>query len=110
MGVGRRFGFRESPKYVAIRTSCLAGARGGRSMSKPLRILVAALASEPGHGGAEWTVMQYVLGLRRLGHEATLANWVEGGYDMVLNTSGILPQESIASIPLRVYLDLDPGF
>ena len=79
-------------------------------MTRPLRILVAAPASEPGHGGAQWAVMQYVLGLRRLGHKAQLGNWVEGAFDVVLNTSGILPQESIAGIPVRVYLDLDPGF
>ena len=79
-------------------------------MSRPLRILIASPAAEPGHGGAEWAVWQYVLGLRRLGHEARLANWVDGEYDLVLNTSGILPAESIATIPVRVYLDLDPGF
>jgi hypothetical protein len=54
--------------------------------------------------------MQYLLGLRRLGHDAQLGNWVEGSWDVVLNTSGILPPESIAAIPVRVYLDLDPGF
>lgn len=75
-----------------------------------MRILVAAPATEPGHGGADWAVMQYVLGLRRLGHDARLASWVEGDYDLVFNTSGILPAESIAGIPVRVYLDLDPGF
>ena len=79
-------------------------------MSRSLRILVASPAAEPGHGGAEWAIWQYVLGLRRLGHEARLANSVDGVYDVVLNTSGILPPESIAAIPLRVYLDLDPAF
>ena len=79
-------------------------------MSRSLRILVASPAAEAGHGGAEWALMQYVLGLRRLGHDARLGNWVDGEWDAVLNTSGILPPQSIAAIPIRVYLDLDPGF
>ena len=37
-----------------------------------LRIVVAGMiAGEPGQGGASWAVLQYVLGLRRLGHEVT---------------------------------------
>lgn len=35
-----------------------------------MRILVSGmLAGVPGHGGATWAVLQYVLGLRRLGHD-----------------------------------------
>ncbi|MBU6276577.1 MAG: hypothetical protein KGQ61_08065 [Planctomycetes bacterium] len=41
----------------------------------PLRILVAGMvASHPGQGGAAWAVLQYVLGLRDLGHEVTLVD------------------------------------
>ena len=39
-------------------------------MTERLRIVVAGmLAGVPHHGGATWAVLQYVLGLRRLGHE-----------------------------------------
>lgn len=38
-----------------------------------LRILVGgAFARVPGQGGLDWVVLQYVLGLRRLGHEVLL--------------------------------------
>ncbi|HKO38098.1 MAG TPA: hypothetical protein VJU14_06995 [Solirubrobacterales bacterium] len=38
-----------------------------------MRILVSGMvAGEPGQGGAAWAVLQYVLGLRRLGHEVVL--------------------------------------
>jgi hypothetical protein len=40
---------------------------------RPLSIVVAGMVSgEPGQGGAAWAVLQYVLGLRALGHEVTL--------------------------------------
>ena len=64
----------------------------------------------PGHGGGDWAIQQYVLGLRRLGHEVVLSQDVDGHFDVAINTSGILAPESIAAIPIRVYLDLDPGF
>src|SRR4051794_17020197 len=38
-----------------------------------LRILLSGMvAADPGQGGATWAVLQYVLGLRRLGHHVTL--------------------------------------
>jgi hypothetical protein len=38
-----------------------------------MRIVVAGtVAGVPGQGGAAWAVLQYVLGLRRLGHEVVL--------------------------------------
>jgi len=38
-----------------------------------LRVVVAGMvAGQPGFGGASWTVLQYVLGLRRLGHDVVL--------------------------------------
>jgi hypothetical protein len=38
-----------------------------------MRVLVSGMvAGEPGQGGAAWAVLQYVLGLRRLGHEIVL--------------------------------------
>ncbi len=76
-----------------------------------MRILVAGMAAHmPGHGGADWAIQQYVLGLRRLGHDVVLSLDVEGPFDAVLNTSGMLTPSSIAPIPIRVYLDLDPAF
>ena len=43
-----------------------------------MRILVSGMiAGEPGQGGASWAVLQYLLGLRRLGHEVALAEPVE---------------------------------
>lgn len=38
-----------------------------------MKIVVAGMVSDvPGQGGASWAVLQYVLGLRRLGHEVLL--------------------------------------
>ena len=38
-----------------------------------MKIVVAGMVSDvPGQGGATWAVLQYVLGLRRLGHEVVL--------------------------------------
>jgi hypothetical protein len=43
-----------------------------------VKILVSGMvAGVPGQGGAAWAVLQYVLGLRRLGHEVTLVEQVE---------------------------------
>lgn len=124
------------------------------------------IAGDPYQGGAAWAVLQYVLGLRRLGHTVYLAEplrrasmtppqtgleasenaayfrrvvrrfglescaalvleesreTVGMSYeqlreaarhaDVLLNISGMLTDpELTASIPLRVYLDLDPAF
>jgi len=98
------------------------------------------VARNPNQGGATWAVLQYVLGLRRLGHKVLLAepidnpSWdsityfdnvcsafgVDGqivspkdelaGFDAVLNISGMLPPTTIAPIPTRIYMDLDPAF
>jgi len=43
-----------------------------------VRIIVSGMvAGEPGQGGAAWAVLQYVLGLRQLGHEVALVEPVE---------------------------------
>lgn len=43
-----------------------------------MRVLVSGMvAGEPGQGGAAWAVLQYVLGLQRLGHEVVLVEPVE---------------------------------
>jgi hypothetical protein len=114
------------------------------------------VAGDPHQGGATWAVLQYVLGLRRLGHEITVVEPVaettsgstryfadlvrafhlEGAAalllrgtrttvglqyealarraresDVLLNISGLLADEALTeTIPIRVYLDLDPGF
>jgi hypothetical protein len=122
-----------------------------------MRIVVSGmLAGDPHQGGASWAVLQYVLGLERLGHEvafiepmtATRAATVESYFrlalaeaglsramllvqeggsseawgceenrrwsmraDVLLNLAGVLTEEDLfESIPVRVYLDLDPAF
>jgi hypothetical protein len=122
-----------------------------------LRILVSGMvAGDPRQGGAAWAVVQYVAGLRRLGHEVLLVEPVdrltperraslraicaefglEGDAallvvrdgstvglayeqlvercrrtDLLLNVSGMLADPRLTEpIPVRVYLDLDPGF
>ena len=48
-------------------------------MSEPASILLSGmLAGTPGQGGATWAVLQYLLGLRRLGHDVTFVEPVEG--------------------------------
>jgi hypothetical protein len=39
-------------------------------------VVSGTVAGTPGQGGASWAVLQYVLGLRRLGHEVTLIEQV----------------------------------
>ncbi len=136
-------------------------------MPRKLRILVSGMvAGVPHQGGATWAVLQYVLGLRSLGHEVYLVESVDAnrllpaesslekstnafyfqsvvdGFgladasallvrgsrdtigmsperlartlpacDVHLNISGLLVEpEWTNRIPIRVYLDLDPGF
>jgi hypothetical protein len=129
-------------------------------------IVSGMIAADPHQGGATWAVLQYVLGLRGLGHEVILiepltppksrpADWkfetcqsaayfqrvvkefglekkaalllagtertIGLGYaelqaiarkaDVIFNISGMLADEALlATIPRRVYLDLDPAF
>jgi hypothetical protein len=48
-------------------------------MSERMRIVVAGmLAGVPRQGGATWAVLQYVLGLRRLGHDVVVLEEVDG--------------------------------
>ena len=127
-----------------------------------LSILVSGmLAGVPGQGGATWAVLQYLLGLRRLGHDVVFVEPVEcgnaavadtpaapyfcqavarhglerraalidpltgssfglsrselkrfaRGADLALNVSGMLADEELlGAVPVRAYLDLDPGF
>jgi len=106
-----------------------------------LRILVAGTIAGKGmQGGAAWAVLQYVLGMQRLGHRVHLVEPISVSastshayfaavmnrfnvdgelltdtrvftdYDLVLNISGMLERGAIAGIPIRVYLDLDPVF
>jgi Phosphotransferase enzyme family len=102
-----------------------------------MKILVAGMvAADPHQGGATWAVLQYVLGLERLGHEVWLVDPAEprpearryfdalelgpraslGEYrgpvpEVLLNVSGLLRDEKILGrAPIRVYLDLDPVF
>jgi hypothetical protein len=123
-----------------------------------LKILLSGMvAGDPRQGGASWAVLQYVAGLRALGHEVLLVEPVPparlgcdgevAGYfeqlplldgravllgtgseetvglpfdalrafaaetDLLLNISGMLRDERLFEpIPVRVFLDLDPGF
>ena len=134
---------------------------------KSLKILLSGMiARVPRQGGATWVVLQYLLGLRQMGHHvhfveaipadsmhpggarlrdsengryfrqvidrfelgraATLVHSgtketvgrsyaelrrLASGRDVLINLSGLLQdRELTASIPLRVYVDLDPGF
>jgi hypothetical protein len=132
-----------------------------------LRILFSGMiAADPHQGGAAWAVLQYVLGLRELGHEvafvepipetairpanASLPQSENAAYfrqvvadfglaeraalllagtrdtvgvsyeelhaiarqaDVMINVSGMLTDRDLfRSIPIRLYLDLDPAF
>ena len=119
------------------------------------------IAAQPGHGGATWAVLQYLLGFRRLGHDVYFVEMLDepGGAlaasanaryftetmldfglaeraallarntretvgleyaelvrvskkaDVLVNLSGRLRDpELVGRIPIRVYVDLDPGF
>jgi hypothetical protein len=124
----------------------------------PAVIVSGMIAATPGQGGAAWAVLQYLLGLRRLGCEvrfleplpdAELApatrsyirevmerfgfddKWalvpadgaepigisraelrhLARGTDVVLSISGMLTDPDVIEVvPVRAYLDLDPGF
>lgn len=133
--------------------------------SKLTILLSGMIAAVPNQGGATWAVMQYLLGLKRLGHDVYFVEPIEGSAlqgalslersmnatyfhqvtaefclqqtsalllagsqqtvglsyiqlhqiarraDLLINISGMLDDEELtASIPLRVYLDLDPAF
>lgn len=121
-------------------------------------ILVAGMvAGDPGQGGASWAVLQYVLGLRRLGIDVVLVDPLPPGpidpsvavyfeavvqrfglrgraamvtadgcvhgmaaadlddvrrrAEVLLNLSGRWRDAAaVAAIPVRVFVDLDPGF
>jgi hypothetical protein len=132
-----------------------------------LKIVVAGMiAGDPHQGGATWAVLQYLLGLRQLGHDVhfiepvaadklqprgtSLSGSVNAAYfhsvmrqfdfesraallvagtqetvglaydrlravtaesDLLINISGLLDDPALTEpIPVRVYLDLDPGF
>ena len=87
-----------------------------------MRILVSGMvAAVPGQGGATWAVLQYVLGLRRLGHEVVVVDPETAdvpyddlrrfGADLLLNIAGGVTDEALLdTIGVRAYLDLDPAF
>lgn len=135
-------------------------------MKRPPVLVSGRMAGAPRQGGAAWAVLQYVLGLRRLGHEVYFMEPIpeaalqpaglplaaseqascmeriaesfalEGKAallvpetrqtvglpyrelvavaeraDLVVNLSGCLRDEEILGrVPIRLYLDLDPGF
>jgi hypothetical protein len=132
-------------------------------------LLGGSVAQRPGSGGHTWVFLQYLLGLRRLGLDPVLVDWLapemcrdragapsdveeswnvaylrdvmerfglgdrwavlhdegravlgmsEAALDravgraaLLLNVNGFVHQERVfARVPLRVYLDIDPGF
>ncbi len=132
-----------------------------------LKIVVAGMiAGDPHQGGATWAVLQYLLGLRQLGHDVhfiepvaadklqprgtSLSGSANAAYfhsvmrqfefescaallvagtqetvglaydrlravtaesDLLINISGLLDDPALTEpIPVRIYLDLDPGF
>ena len=100
-----------------------------------MRILVAGrYADVSRQGGATWAILQWVLGLRRLGHELALVEPVGevpqdvldlrsdvlaafgiadelAAPDVLVNISGLLRDEDVLErIPVRLYVDLDPAF
>ena len=50
-------------------------------------ILGGMVAGVPGHGGATWAALQYVLGLRELGHDVLLLDEVRGPGDPAARAS-----------------------
>ena len=136
-----------------------------RSREFPI-IVSGMVAGDPDQGGAAWAVLQYVLGLQRMGHDVYLFEPVSPGAikpigspldcsenaayfravtaafglqdrssmlveetgqsvglpesevrgicakaAVLINISGMLQREDLISrIPIRIYLDLDPGF
>jgi hypothetical protein len=138
-----------------------------RTPAGQLTIMVAGMiAGDPYQGGATWAVLQYLLGLRQLGHDVYFVEPVAAGKlqphgtspsqstnaayfrqvmqdfdlescaallvagtqhteglsydslrrlaartDLLINISGMLADPALTEpIPVRVYLDLDPGF
>jgi hypothetical protein len=127
-------------------------------MADRLKILLSGMvAGDPRQGGATWAVLQYVAGLRSLGHDVVLVEPVQPAQldpagevmvyfdslplldgraallasgseetlglpfaelakfaseaDLLINISGMLRDETLlGSIPVRAFLDLDPGF
>ena len=60
-----------------------------------LSIMVAGMvAGHPGQGGAAWAVLQYVLGLRALGHEVTLVEPVTVPAEQTIRDTVALPARS----------------
>jgi hypothetical protein len=69
-----------------------------------LRIAVSGMvAGKPGQGGAAWAILQYVLGLRRLGHEVVLVEPVEPPADGAL--ADMASARYLESIAARLGLD-----
>jgi len=138
-------------------------------VSGPTVLLGGSVAQRPGSGGHTWVFLQYLLGLRALGCEPVLVDWLEpemcttregepapvaeswnvaylrgvmerfglgeswavlheDGREVIgmspaaldeavaraavlLNVNGFVRQERVfARVPLRAYLDIDPGF
>ena len=69
------------------------------SNRRPLRILVSGMiAADPHQGGATWAVLQYVLGLQRLGHEVW---FVEPIAEKALRPAGGTLAESVSAAYFR---------
>jgi hypothetical protein len=101
-------------------------------------IVSGMVAAVPAQGGATWAVLQYLLGLQELGHRVYFVETfglrdraalllhgtresvglpydslraIASHADALINLAGMLTDPDLTgSIPIRVYLDLDPGF
>jgi hypothetical protein len=62
-----------------------------------LRILVSGMiAAVPGHGGATWAVLQYLLGLARLGHHVTFVEELAGDDPPLERAPGTVYMRAVA--------------
>jgi hypothetical protein len=65
--------------------------------SERLRILMTGMiAAVPGHGGATWAVLQYLLGLARLGHDVTFVEELEDGEEPLERAPGTVYMNALA--------------
>jgi len=64
-------------------------------------LLSGMLAGVPGQGGASWAVLQYLLGLRRLGHEVLFVEQVDAGGPLEHTAAGRYFEDLVAAFDLQ---------
>ena len=79
-------------------------------MSERLRILLSGMvAGDPHQGGATWAVLQYLVGLRELGHEVVLVEPVDELAGDVVSYFGSLPDARTGAALLKTGSDETAG-